>query len=274
MSRNSLAQHYGDRMLKESVARVYESDTFDSFLKDVFHPGGLELTRRLATTARLGRNSKVLDIACGKGETPRLLALEYGCRVIGMDLSAKMITLARRRTEAKKLKGEVDFLIADAEELPFHEATFDAVISECSFSLLPNKDKAAAEIQRVLKAQGRVIITDIILRGNVPLGGACPFPLVPCMAGAGSIDDYVTILGQAGFCNPYVEDHSIELKKLGYQMGLNFGGWEGFLQQLSSELLSAPGKKESREHWAPIEAYQTLFVQGRPGYALITATKP
>ena len=99
MSRNREGDRHLDRALKESVAAVYETDTFNSFLKDGLHPGGLALTRRMMEVAAIDGKSTVLDIACGQGGTPILLAEDYGCHVIGVDLSHQMIALARSRAQ-------------------------------------------------------------------------------------------------------------------------------------------------------------------------------
>lgn len=257
------------RLLKESVAAVYETDTFGSLLKNTFHPGGLALTRRVAEVASICQNSAVLDIACGKGETSRFLAEQYGCRTIGVDLSSKMISFARN--QAKTPGVSIEFVVADAEELPFQEATFDTIVSECSFSLLPNKPAAALEIGRALKPGGRLVITDLIRRGRNDCGSSLVTgsrPLLPCIAGAQSIEEYVDIFGNAGLGHPHIEDHSAALKKVGFQIGMSFGSWEGFLSQLSSEVCLP-----KTEATAQIRQYETLFAPSRFGYALIAVSK-
>ena len=259
------------------MATVYETNTFNSFLKDILHPGGLELTRRVAEIARIDENSQVLDIACGKGEGCLLIAEEYDCRVTGIDISSKSVALAQSRATAKGLDHRVRFIVSDAENLPFIDATFDAVVSECSFSILPDKVRAASEINRVLKSNGRLVITDIILKKRVLdkiQVGLTPdprLPLLPCIAGARSLEDYVMILEQTGFINPYIEDHAKALKKLAYEIAVTFGGWEEFLQQLSLELSSEPCSKDFA---SSVEAYRQPFAQGEMGYALIRVTKP
>jgi ubiquinone/menaquinone biosynthesis C-methylase UbiE len=263
-----------DRALKESVAAVYETDTFCSFLRDGLHPGGSVLTRRMVEIAAINGKLRVLDIGCGKGGTPILLAQEYGCSVIGVDLSHKMIALARSRSQAETLNSSVEFMLADAEELPFVDDTFDAMISECSFSVLPNKEKAASEIARVLKPEGKLMVTDIVLKERIPNEAYCELsfaegrpPLIPCIAGARCIKDYVAIFERAGLHAPYIEDYSMVLKKVGYQMGIDFGGWEEFLERLSSELSLCADPEGT------VKAYHTLLTKGKFGYALIMVSK-
>jgi arsenite methyltransferase len=228
-----------NRLLKESIAAVYETDAFNSFLKEILHPGGLELTRKVAETALVNENSKVLDMACGRGESSLLLVEKYGCRVVGIDISDKKTTLAQSRARARGLDDRVKFITADAESLPFRNITFNTIISECSFSILPNKEAAALEMSRVLKPCGRLVITDMTLQktdGNYRKFSLADSPFIPCLAGARLVEEYVSIFEGAGFHEPCIEDYSALLKRIGYQIGIKFGGWEGFQRQLSAEL--------------------------------------
>ncbi|MFC2003204.1 class I SAM-dependent methyltransferase [Chloroflexota bacterium] len=140
---------------KRSAVKLYESCVFDQLLGETLRPGGLKLTTRLAEVAGIGANDTVLDIACGKGTTAFFLAREYGCHVIGIDLSDKMISSCRSKADEEKLADRVSFLRGDAESLPFRNGSFDTVISECSFSLLPDKEIAARDIKRVLRLGGK-----------------------------------------------------------------------------------------------------------------------
>ena len=269
----------GNRLLKKSVVAVYETETFGSFLKDILHPGGLELTRRVGETARVDEECTVLDIACGKGQSIFLLAEEYGCRAVGIDLSARKIAGAAAGARERNVSNGVYFLVSDAEELPFNDASFDVVLSECSFSVLPSKEKAASEIARVLKPGGRLVMTDIVLgtgrTGRVSDELAPNVDLtLPCIAGAQSVAGYIKIFEANGLCDAYVEDHSKELKKIGYQIAMTFGGWKEFLQVLSSELCHASFGKQEAGGLCSVEPSRKVFAAGRLGYALIRVTKP
>jgi len=278
LSKNEKAVTYSSMLLKKSVAAVYETNTFNSFLKDILHPGGLELTRRVAEVAHIDENCKVLDIACGKGKGPLLLAEKFNCIVVGIDMSEKKITLAQKIAKSRGLNNQVKFIISDAEDLPFMDATFGVVLSECSFSVLPNKNKAASEIKRVLKPGGRLVVTDIFLKkrtigefqNELAFGSDL---LLPCIAGAKPIEDYVGIFKEAGLCHPFIEDHSIELKKLIFQMAITFGDWEEFLCRLSSELSQGSSTKERKDFASSVKAYRKMFAQGEIGYTLIRFTK-
>ncbi|OPY78735.1 MAG: Demethylrebeccamycin-D-glucose O-methyltransferase [Syntrophorhabdus sp. PtaU1.Bin058] len=266
------------RMFKKSVVAVYETETFFDLLKDVLHPGGLQLTKRALETAQVDKHCTVLDIACGKGESIFLLAKEFGCRGVGIDLSFPKIARATAGTKEKNFDTGFSFLVSDAEVLPFADGVFDVVLSECSFSVLPAKRKAASEIARVLKPGGRLVITDIVLKtvddGSLPDNTAASTGLtLPCIGGAVSVAEYIEIFKESGLYDAYTEDHSKALKKIGYQMALSFGGLEEFLQTLSSELCCT-SRKEGTESLCRIEPNRKTAASGKPGYALIRVTKP
>jgi len=126
------------------------------------------------------------------------------------------------------------------------------------------------------------VMADIILRGWIPSGlkseltlkNQTSFHLFPCIAGAMSLENCVSLLGQAGFQNPHIEDHSVQLKKLAFQMVTRCGGMEGFSKNISSELSSDASAKETQSKCPSVETYRKAFAQGRPGYALIMVNKP
>jgi arsenite methyltransferase len=255
---------------KEFSARAYESPLFSGILGDTLHPGGRRVTARLAELAQIGTGSRILDLACGKGITACFLAQRNGCYVAGIDLSAELISLARDKVHSEKLSEKVALFVGDGECLPYRDLLFDAVISECSFSLLPNKKAAAIEMKRVLKPGRKLVITDVFLRGEISAELRNKASFVSCIAGAKTIEGYVKLFQQVGFRDPYVEDRSEVLKKVAYQALVSFGSWEAFSAQVwerSTSSLGGRGLSMGGKLW------QSLFRQGRPGYALLAFTK-
>ncbi|RMF78060.1 MAG: class I SAM-dependent methyltransferase, partial [Chloroflexi bacterium] len=133
---------------------LYESYWARLLLDETFHPGGLELTRRLGELLGLRPGMRVLDVASGKGESALFLAQEFGCQVIGVDYSAQLVDEANDHAAAHGLADDVRFEHGDAEALPYPDASFDAVICECAFCVFTDKAQAAHEITRVLKPGG------------------------------------------------------------------------------------------------------------------------
>jgi cyclopropane fatty-acyl-phospholipid synthase-like methyltransferase len=77
--------------VEDRKCSIEQGDIFDFMANHVgltvIHPGGFDATRRLLASCYMDMNSKVLDIGCGKGTTSILLAQDYGCSVVGLDLS-------------------------------------------------------------------------------------------------------------------------------------------------------------------------------------------
>ena len=242
---------------------LYESGILDGLLGDTLHPGGIELTKRLAEVAEISRNSTVLDIASGRGSTASFLCRQYGCKVVGIDSSFSMVACAQKRVEIEKLTHMVQFLVADAENLPFSRCQFDVVICECSFSLFRDKEKAAAEIWQVLRFDGHLALTDIFLRGEITPELKAQLNSIPCLVRAQGLSDYLSILERVAFQDIFIEDHSRELKKIAWEAAINYGSLQGFLTKLTAE----SGVTLSTQ------AYLDFVKKGKPGYALIAGAK-
>lgn len=132
---------------------------------EVLHPGGLEITRELADLCHVGRESRVLDVSSGTGASAVFLAERFGCSVTGVDASDAMVSRARDRLGDSLLR--VEFMQGDAHGLPFDDASFDAVISECTVCLL-DKRTALREMVRVATPGGWVGIHDLCWKDGAP----------------------------------------------------------------------------------------------------------
>jgi SAM-dependent methyltransferase len=103
----------------------------------------------LLDLAGVERSSRVLDIACGPGHISAAAA-SRGALPVGVDLAEGMLEIARRRHPA------IEFIAADAEALPFDDASFDAAVGGFVFNHLPDPERAAADAVRVLRSRGAV----------------------------------------------------------------------------------------------------------------------
>lgn len=142
----------------------------------------------------------VLDLGSGAGFDAFLAARAVGetGRVIGVDMTSEM--LARARTNAEKAGVEnVEFREGRIEALPVEDGTVDAVTSNCVINLVPDKSQAFREVARVLRPGGRVVISDIVLDGDLP--DALRDDLlayVGCVAGALRRERYFAAVQDAG----------------------------------------------------------------------------
>jgi len=118
------------------------------------HMGGLDATDELAALCHVVKDKYILEVGCGTGVTACHLVKRYGCQVIGVDISDKMIEWARKRAQRKSVGDKVQFRTADAQNLPFEDNFFDAVICESVTAFPEDKQKAVNEYVRVTKAGG------------------------------------------------------------------------------------------------------------------------
>jgi len=135
---------------------------------DQFHTRGLAATAELATLAGIAADTAVLDVGAGVGGPARFLAATYGCRVMGVDLSAPFVEAARYLTERTGLSGQVSFETASALALPFDAARFDVVLLQHVAMNIADRARLYAEMRRVLKPGGRFATFDVVLASGAP----------------------------------------------------------------------------------------------------------
>ncbi|WP_374440638.1 methyltransferase domain-containing protein [Stella sp.] len=108
---------------------------------------------QLCEAADLRSGWSVLDVAAGNGNAS-LAAARRGCEVVSTDYVPALLERGRERAQADRLA--IEFRQADAEALPFADASFDAVLSTFGVMFTPDQDKAAAEMLRVCRPGGRI----------------------------------------------------------------------------------------------------------------------
>ena len=155
----------------------------------------------------------VVDLGCGGGMDVFLAARKVGAsgRVIGIDMTTEM--LERARTGQQKLGlTNVEFHQSTIDKLPLSDNSVDCVISNCVINLVPDKLAVFREILRVLKPDGRVALSDIALKQELPSEVKQSVEAyVGCIAGAILIDEYRSLLEQAGFTSVVVTDTGSDL---------------------------------------------------------------
>ena len=149
---------------------------------------------------KLRKGETVVDLGSGAGLDSFIAAPLVGSegRVIGIDMTPAMLEKARRNSARVGLP-QVEFREGRLEALPVTASSVDAVTSNCVINLVPDKGAVFAEIARVLKPGGRMVVSDIILDGELPEAVAqSVFAYVGCVSGAIQRQEYFGLLGQAG----------------------------------------------------------------------------
>jgi SAM-dependent methyltransferase len=107
----------------------------------------------LCEAVDLRADERVLDVACGNGNASLAAARRF-CQVVGVDYVPALLDRARQRARAEGL--EASFQEADAEALPFPDASFDVVLSTCGAMFAPDQEQTASELLRVCRPGGRI----------------------------------------------------------------------------------------------------------------------
>ena len=156
-------------------------------------------------TANLRPGEVVVDLGSGGGLDVFLSSKQVGPtgKAIGIDVTPSMIERAQANAE-KSGYSNVEFHLAQIDNLPLPDESADCVISNCVINLAPDKPAVFREIARVLKPGGRIAVSDIALKAELPEAVASSLAAyVGCIAGALRIETYRTELLKAGF--EYVE---------------------------------------------------------------------
>ena len=200
-------------------------------MDEPLRPGGPPLTRRaISQYAKVSKGDRLLDVGCGRGDTLRLLTEEYGLICAGIEPDEA------RFAQACANAPDCDIRRGEAEQLPFADESFHCVLGECSFSLFRDPPRALAEIRRVLKPHGRLVLTDVYAKsGRGATGSGLLRHLYPLaelerllkeggFAPVGSEDCGKILLGMLG---QLILDYGVEeaYRRIGIsQCGLKAGG--------------------------------------------------
>ncbi len=161
--------------------------------------------------ASLKEGEVVLDLGSGAGFDCFLAAARVGRqgKVIGVDMTPEMLDKARENVRKGNYEN-VEFRLGEIENLPVANNSVDVIISNCVINLSQDKPKVFKEAFRVLKPGGRLMVSDIVLLGDLPqeiLNSVEAY--VGCIAGASKKSDYLEAIKVAGFRQVKVIDETV-----------------------------------------------------------------
>jgi SAM-dependent methyltransferase len=149
----------------------------------------------------------VLDLGSGAGMDAFLAARQVGPsgRVIGVDMTDAMLEKARENARAMELDN-VEFRKGTIEALPLEDASVDVVLSNCVINLSPEKERVFREAFRVLRAGGRLMVSDLVLERPLPAQVLDSMDAyLGCVGGAALRADYLAAIERAGFSEVRVQ---------------------------------------------------------------------
>ncbi|HJX29726.1 MAG TPA: methyltransferase domain-containing protein [Thermoanaerobaculia bacterium] len=145
--------------LKARLKATWTSGDYGHFAT-YLEPGALEFLERLAVSP----GTRMLDVACGAGQIA-IPAARAGVRVTGIDIAPNLIEQARARAKAEGV--DVRFEEGDAEMLPYEDGAFDLVVSLIGAMFAPRPERVAAELTRVCRPGGRLVMANWTPEGHV-----------------------------------------------------------------------------------------------------------
>lgn len=203
----------------------------------------------------------LLDIGCGMGTTlfDAAGSLQQPDKIIGIDFSDNMIKLARKRKaeSASPVTEKMAFFVADAQDLPFMDNSFDFIYSECVLNLVPDRNKVLEEVHRVLSPGGIFIYTDFVAFEAVPQHIRDNINLMSgCRAGSLLLSENIAFLEKNGFTSFVVENHT-EDKNLRY----------------AEMLENSEEYKKQYEELRGKDPNTSFFIENKLGYYLVSSLK-
>lgn len=194
-------------VIKQAEAVGYSIDELKSIPEDAVYGLGCGNPTALA---EINKGETVLDLGSGGGIDVFLAANKVGeeGKVIGVDMTKEMVETAITNAE----KGDydnVEFRLGEIEDLPIENNSIDVIISNCVINLTPDKLVAYKEVFRVLKPNGRILVSDLVTTGDIPSEiRRSSLSWSACIAGAMDKDGYISIIKEAGFSHvEIVESH-------------------------------------------------------------------
>jgi demethylmenaquinone methyltransferase/2-methoxy-6-polyprenyl-1,4-benzoquinol methylase len=183
--------HFGYQSVPKGDKQAKVADVFHSvaskydIMNDLMSAGIHRLWKRFAIEMSGAREGhKILDLAGGTGDLTKLLSPKVGDsgRVVLADINESMLNVGRDRIVDAGLSNNVDFTLANAEELPFAKNSFDCVTMAFGLRNVTDKDKALASIYNVLKPGGRLLVLEFskpVLPGLSELYDQYSFKILP-----------------------------------------------------------------------------------------------
>lgn len=189
-SPGSVAAHYGHQDLETEIlaALIAAGKDLDRLKPedlapiDEFHIRGRKATLELAREIRLEETMQVLDVGSGLGGASRYLALEFGCRVTGLDLAEEYCRVATMLARRLGLDSRVCYRHGNALAMPFEAASFDALWTQHAAMNIADKAGLYREMWRVLKPGGALAIYDILAGAGGPVHFPVPWAREPSIS--------------------------------------------------------------------------------------------
>ncbi len=234
------------------------------------HIGGFDATNELLSLCHIAQAQEVLNVGCGIGVGSVYIAKKYGCHVVGVDISGRMIEWSRRRAKEERVESKVEFRTADVLDLPFEAGRFDVVFAESVLIFVEDKARAIRECVRVVKSGGNVGLNEgyWIEQPSAELIGRAKRAVGPCVP---TLETWQTLWAASGLQERVVRTRQIDAGRE-VKSRIQWIGWRWLLRAWGRGLrlyIANPGIRQSiKEQFdVPPEVFRYL------GYGLFVGKK-
>lgn len=222
MSKNVTPYKDSELGKKEQVAQMFDtiSGNYDGLNRVISFGIDIQWRKKVLQLVADKNPKTVLDIATGTGDLAILMTKTSAEKIIGLDISAGMLEVGRNKIKAKKLSDKIEMILADSENMPFEDNTFDAITVAFGVRNFENLEKGLTEILRVLKPNGIFVILETSVPDKTPYKQGYTFyskNILPLIGKLFSKDDSAyQYLSESASVFPYGEALNNILRKIGF----------------------------------------------------------
>ena len=222
MSKNITPYKDSELGKKEQVAQMFDtiSGNYDGLNRVISFGIDIKWRKKVLKLVSDKNPKTVLDIATGTGDLAILMTNTSAEKIIGLDISAGMLEVGRSKIKSKNLSDKIEMILADSENMPFEDNTFDAITVAFGVRNFENLEKGLAEILRVLKPNGIFVILETSVPVKTPYKQGYTFyskNILPLIGKLFSKDDSAyQYLSESASVFPYGEALNNILIKIGF----------------------------------------------------------
>jgi demethylmenaquinone methyltransferase/2-methoxy-6-polyprenyl-1,4-benzoquinol methylase len=207
---------------KEQVAQMFDtiSGNYDNLNRVISFGIDIKWRKKVLKIVSDKKPKIILDIATGTGDLAILMAQTNAEKIIGLDISAGMLEVGKKKVEERKLSNVIDLVLGDSESIPFEDNYFDAITVGFGVRNFENLEKGFAEILRVLKPNGVFVILETSVPDKTPYKQGYKFytkNILPVIGKLFSKDNSAYgYLSESAAVFPYGEALNNILRKIGF----------------------------------------------------------
>jgi len=222
MSKNITPYKDSELGKKEQVAQMFDtiSGNYDGLNRIISFGIDIKWRKKVLQLVSDKNPKTALDIATGTGDLAILMTNTSAEKIIGLDISAGMLEVGRNKIQAKNLSDKIEMILADSENIPFEDNTFDAITVAFGVRNFENLEKGLTEILRVLKPNGIFVILETSVPDKTPYKQGYTFyskNILPLIGKLFSKDNSAyQYLSESASVFPYGEALNNILRKIGF----------------------------------------------------------